>query len=413
MAKRLAEDVKFTKSYPDIQMLTKSQVDQYHQEGYVVLRNQFDETELQELDAAFGQCPPLDGNAPGLTYPEPGRYTLSKSSWAHPGFVRFAEHTTIVDGAKTLLDDNVFLTAYVLYDRTPGGPSIPPHHDYKRWRPVGSSLNWLFTIVPMCDFNEETGQLFVAPGSHRLERVADNGEGALHVSPAIVPKESDFIDPELKRGDLVFMNMHMWHRAAGNASELHRVGLFNKYAARHYPPATGYFVYSDEIYNMFSDEGKDLIAVHSDKPVATTRLLLQRERKGAKEFFFQKDDNGINLPGGPTWHERAIPDWDLGNFVDACLSGVRQTIKVEPPWVSYVGDYEEDQHICRVYGYPMNNNGFPVPYQEGEWLSSAELNDAELMFGYEATAIKDWLDPTMVRGKAISQAKARIDQFAY
>ncbi len=125
MANRLAEDVKSTKSYPDIAMLTKSQVDQYHQEGYVVLRNQFDETELQELDVAFGRCPPLDGNAPGLTYPEPGRYTLSKSSWAHPGFVRFAEHTTIVDGAKTLLDDDVFLTAYVLYDRTPGGPSIP------------------------------------------------------------------------------------------------------------------------------------------------------------------------------------------------------------------------------------------------------------------------------------------------
>jgi hypothetical protein len=391
-------------------MLTQAQIDQYQEDGYLVLRNQFDQTELAKLDSAFQQSSP---EAPGLAYPEPGRYTLAKSAWAHSGFVQFAEHPTVLNGAKTLLNDDVYLSAYVLYDRTPDGPPIPQHHDYKRWRPVGSSLNWLFTIIPMCNFDEDTGQLFVAPGSHRLERVADRGEGALHVDAAISPKNEDFVDPELKRGDLLFMNMHLWHKAAGNTSELHRVGLFNKYAARHYPPATGYYVYSDEIYDLFSESGKDIIAVHSDKPVATTRLLLQRERKGAKEFFFQKNGDKLCLPGGETWDEQAIPDWDLGNYVDACLAGVRKTIKVEPPWVSYVGDYDEDQHLCRVYAYPMNNNGFPVPYQDGQWLAASQMEGARLQFGYEKTVIEDWLDPSMVRSKAISQAKARIDQFAY
>ena len=394
-------------------MFSKEQIAQYQRDGFLILRNQFSEDELQKLDRASDQHTPLDSHAPGLTFPDPGRYTLAKSSWADPTFVYFAEHRTIVDGARTLLEDDVFLTAYVLYDRTPEGPGLPQHHDYKRWRPVGSSMNWLFTIIPMCDFDEQTGQLFVAPGSHHLERTCDRGEGVLHMNDAIFPSKADFIDPGLKRGDLLFMNMHLWHKAARNSSAIHRKGLFNKYAAQHHPPATGYYVYSDAVYNLFSEEGRKLIAVHSDKPVATTRLLLQRERDGVKELFLQREGDFLFFPGGPTWDEQAIPDWDTGNYIDACIAGVRDAIRIEPPWVSYVGDYEEEDHLCRVYAYPMNNNGFPVPYQQGEWLPADALKEISLRFGYEDNAVSDWLDPTMIRGKGISQAKARVDQFAY
>ncbi len=394
-------------------MLTKEQIEQYERDGFLILQNQFSDEELDRLDAASSKHTPLDSHAPGLNYPEPGRYTLAKSSWADPTFIHFAEHPAIVGGAKTLLGDDVYLTAYVLYDRTPQGPGLPQHHDYKRWRPVGSSMNWLFTIIPMVDYDEETGQLFVAPGSHHLERLCDRGEGVLHMNDAIFPTEKDFIDPGLKRGDLLFMNMHLWHKASSNTSNIHRTGLFNKYAAKHYPPATGYYVYSDEVYDLFSEEGKELIAVHSNKPVATTRLLLQRERKGTKEFFLQKDGDFLFLPGGPTWDEKAIPDWDLGNYIDSCVAGVRDSVRIEPPWVSYVGDYEEEDHLCRVYAYPMNDNGFPVPYQEGEWLPADALEGKNLRFGYESKVVEDWLDPTMIRGKGISQAKARVDQFAY
>lgn len=394
-------------------MLTREQVEQYERDGFLILRDQFNREEMAELDAAFAEISPIDIPVTGATYPEPGRYTLAKSSWSHPGYVHFAEHPKMLNGAKTLLGDDVFLTAFVLYDRTPGGPPIGQHHDYKRWRPVGSSLNWLFTIIPMCDFDEDTGQLFVAPGSHHLDRVRDQGEGVLDVAEAVFPADDDFIDPGLKRGDLLFMNMHLWHRAAGNSSNLHRVGLFNKYAAKSYPPATGYYVYSDDVYKMFSDSGKEIIAVHSNKAVKTARLVLQRERNGESQFFLQKTREGYCFPGGETFDEQAIPDWDVGNYVEAVCTGVRSSIRIEPPWVTYVGDYDEADHLCRVYAYPMNNNGFPVKYEEGSWVSVERLAELNLLFGYEKQAITDWLDPTKIRGKAISQAKARVDQFAY
>ena len=81
--------------------------------------------------------------------------------------------------------------------------------------------------------------------------------------------------------------------------------------------------------------------------------------------------------------------------------------------MTYVGDYEEADHLCRVYAYPMNNNGFPVKYDEGQWLSPDALAETDLQYPYTIDAINAWQDPSRIRGKAISQAKARIDQFAY
>lgn len=394
-------------------MLTEEQIVQYEKDGYLILRSQFSESEMEALDSAAEDHPPLDDGKPVGTYPQPGRYTLAKSSWNHPGFIGFAEHPTIVNGAKTLLGDDVHLTAYVMYDRTPGGKGLPAHHDYKRWRPVGSSVNWLFTIVPMCDFDDVTGQLFVAPGSHRLDRYQDNGEGLVHINEAVVPKAEDFIDPQLKRGDLLFMNMHLWHKAADNNSNQHRTGLFNKYAARHCPPATGYFLFTDDIYEAFSETGKELIAVHSNKKIETTRLLLHRSRDDNDEFFFVENDGELTLPGGNTFFEDAIPDWDIGNYIGALQKNVIRQIRLETPWVSYIGDYDEEDHLCRVYGYPMNWNGFPVPYSEGKWVSKSELEKMQFKFGYETTTIKDWLKPGITRGKGLTQAKSRVDQFAY
>lgn len=394
-------------------MFTNEQRREYEEQGFLVLRSQFTEEELDQLDEAASRNPPLDDGKPVGTYPEPGRYTLAKSSWCDPAFVHFAEHSKIVSGAKSLLDDEVRLTAFVFYDRTPGGKGIPIHHDYKRWRPVGSTMNWLFTIVPMCDYDEYTGQLFVAPGSHRLERVVDRGEGALHVDAAIVPDEDDFIDPGLKRGDLLFMNMHLWHKAGDNNSKQHRMGLFNKYTARHHPPATGYYLFSNEIYDMFSEEGKDLIAVHSDKKIAKTRLLLERDRGGEKEYFFVDNDGTLGLPGGDVHFEDAIPDWDIGNYIGSLQENIIRQIRLDLPWVSYVGDYEEGDNLCRVYAYKMNWNGFPVAYSEGIWVTNSDLENHDFQFGFERQSVVDWNDSTMIRGKGLSQARCRVDQFAY
>ena len=45
--------------------------------------------------------------------------------------------------------------------------------------------------------------------------------------------------------------------------------------------------------------------------------------------------------------------------------------------------------------------------------SRLESGEVRFAHDYELGAIADWLDPSMVRGKGLSQAASRIDQFAY
>ena len=394
-------------------MLSQAQLEQYADQGFLVLKGAIDEAAIQRLERGVANNPPLDGtldpNAP--KFPAPGRYTLANQCARDPDLAFIIEHDTIVSSVRDILEDDPVLTAYVIYDRTPQGPGLPAHHDYKRWRPVGSSMHWLFTIVPFCDFDKETGPLYIAPGSHRLDRVHEGTTPCLEVDPAVKPSPEDFIDPDLKRGDLLLMNMHLWHKADPNKSTNHRVGLFNKYAAKSYPPATGYFLYHDDVAAALSDQGRKLLAVHSDREITTTRAVLVRERE-EPEVFFVETTNGLHLPGGLAKDERAIPDWDLGNHIAPCQQYLREQIQIEVPWLSYIDDYPEDGGLTRVYGYSFNDNGFPVAYN-GVWLPLSRIVGENLAQGWELDAVNKWLDPSLIRGKGLSQAASRVDQFAY
>ncbi len=394
-------------------MLTREQIQQYERDGFLVLRQQFDDAEIRTYERAYPKHGWHTSGPPGKTYPEPARYTLARSCMADPDLAAIAEHPRVLEPVTALLGEDPILTAFVLYDRTPGGAGIPKHNDYKRWRPVGSSMHWLFAIVPFTDYDEEVGPLFVSPGSHRPERVRDVGERALHVTPPPTPDDDTFIDPELARGDLLLMNMHCWHRAARNRSTRHRAGFFNKYAAKSFPPATGYYVFNDAASEALSPDARRIVAVHSDRPVGVTRMLLQRPGPDGPLFLVVPDgDGGLGLPGGSTFHEHAIPDWDYGNYVAAVHAAMREQVKIETPWATYVGDYPEGDALSRVYAYEMSGHGFPVPYR-GEWLSGDDLRDGTFAQDYVGAAVAEWMRPDVTRGKGVSQAQARVDQYAY
>ncbi len=410
-----SHEVEFGTLQGDGHLLTTEQIDAYRNEGFLVLRNAIPETDVKRLERGFARNLPLDGTLQKFNYPEPGRYTLANNCLKDPDLAFIVEHPAIIPCVTALLGHEPRLTAYVIYDRTPGGEGIPAHNDYKRWRPVGSSMNWLFTIVPFCDFDDETGQVFIAPGSHRLERIYADEQRALCVRPAFKPPAEAFIDPGLKRGDLLLMNMHLWHRAAPNRSDKHRVGLFNKYAAANAPPATGYFLYDDDVHAALSAAGQSLLGVHSNKPIGTTRLVLLRGVAEKHEVFLLQDSQGRwLLPGGEAHTELAIPDWDEGNVIASLQHNLREQLRIETPWVSYLGDYPENGHLCRVYGYTLTGMGFPVGYP-GEWhaITSLSAIKTDLAHGYELDAIAAWLDPAPIRGKGLSQAQSRVDQYAY
>ena len=144
-------------------MLTEAQLSEYTEQGFLILRGAISDHDIQRLERGVANNPPLDGTLDPYApeYPAPGRYTLATQSPRDPDLAFIIEHETIVSSVRSILDDDPVLTAYVIYDRTPDGPGLGAHHDYKRWRPVGSSMHWLFTIVPFCDFDEDAGPLYI------------------------------------------------------------------------------------------------------------------------------------------------------------------------------------------------------------------------------------------------------------
>jgi hypothetical protein len=395
--------------------LSQEQMAHYLEQGYVVAKGLLSDREIDRLDqsvlSAFRDHRYDPKECKNLRYPEVGLYALNGNSMADPDLAFVAEHPAIVAGVEALIGGPICLTAYVAYLRTPGATGTAgdyrgghsAHCDYKPYRPVGSSLDWLFVIIPLMDYDEAAGPLYVSPGSHRLTRILadDKGEGVRQVEPADPSQLSPLVNPNLMRGDVLFMHMFCWHEATGNQSDHDRYGMYNKYAACSAPAGSGPFLYSEAAYNALSDSGKHLLKYHSDKPLATTRLLAEQDGR----FFLVADaQEKWSFPGGLTGQGEAYPGWDVGNEVSSLQSHVRDQFGLDLNWMTYVGDYPEGEALCRVYarrltseGGTLTGNGMP-----GRWFTREEIADLaasdRLSGGFEARAIEAWLDPEVLRG---------------
>ena len=399
-----------------IAQLTDEQRSSYARDGYLVLHGLMNDRDLVRVDDAIERHVPSDAYAPGKTYPEAAKYTLSQQVLSDPDMAYIAEHPKVLGAVESLLGKAAHLTAYVVYVRTPGDDGSKMHNDYKRWRPVGSSMDWLFTVIPLTDFDAAHGQLMVAPGSHQLARVTRESARFWDRGRPAKPTEDQFIDPQLRRGDVLLMNMYTWHWALPNAQ--HRVGVFNKYAAADAPPATGYFVFDDSVHGALSDAGKRILAVHSDLALLTTRALVTF---GDELLLQRMDDGRWSLPGGPGWEETAIPGWDEGNRIGALDELMRSELDLVLPWMSYVGDFGDHDAagtagLCRVYAHPSTDRPLlsVLAKRKCQWFSHAavaQMSEDELVQPFTLPALDMWLNARMRRGKGLSQARCTVDQY--
>ena len=233
--------------------LSEREIADYQRDGHLVVRGVSSPGETRKLREVVAKHAP-DAYAPNLEYPQPGKYTISGHQLAlHPALAAIAENPAIVDRVEALLGQAAHLSAFVAYIRTPGNKGGGAHNDYKRWRPVGSSMNWLFAIVPLTDFDAEYGPLLVSPGSHKMHRVVDPAARILDVAKPDRKQLGPFVDPELKAGDLLLLNMYAWHEPPAGTATKDRCGIFNKYCAVDAPLAAGHFRYERAPWRQATD----------------------------------------------------------------------------------------------------------------------------------------------------------------
>ncbi|MFN0028563.1 MAG: phytanoyl-CoA dioxygenase family protein [Acidimicrobiales bacterium] len=396
--------------------LTDEQLRFFHTNGYLVLRDVFDNASLDRFEHACQLQPPLDQHVPNQTYPGPGRWTLARNAMSDPDVAFLAARPEMVEPMRAVLADDPKIIMWAYYDRTPGGPGLPSHNDYKRWRPIGSSMRWAFAIVPLCDFNEDAGTLEFAPGSHLVTHRPDEYAPVWNADRPNRPSEDAFIDPQLRRGDLAIVDMHTWHRAGNNNAAHHRTGLFTKWCAATQPPATGWYPFIDEVRQGLGAEGEHILGFSSPLAIQSTAALIERARSSGPQYLVIDKDGKLAAPEGPAVRELSIPDWDDGNYMAGLVDALDAQVRTRPTWMSYVGDFEHarDHSMQRVYGYRQPSHAWGITEPGTRWLDAAELaaRAGDLAQPWLLQAIAEWQRADVVRGKAVTQATGRADQYA-
>ena len=394
--------------------LSEQQIVDYHEDGYLIIRNVLSAKEADELRRTVVQQVQRGAYPSTLTYPQPAKYTVSGNRLADPGLAAIAEHPTVIGAVESVLGQSAFLTAYVAYLRTPGDKGAGAHCDYKRWRPVGSSMNWVFAIIPLTDFNTEYGPFLVSPKSHKLTQIIDPDAHILDLTKPNPEELLPFIDPELKAGDLLVVNEHVWHKAPAGTTTENRCGIFNKYCAVDAPPAAGYYPYSPDALDALSDNGKRIIPVCFDKPITTTRLLIESLSGQESRFLLHHNvETGTwELPGGEGWEEEKLVGWDVGSRIGLLQELTRTQLGLEVPWMSYIEDIENTDGVCRIYGFSDKQlETDALANGNYDWFTKSQLQHYLSENGTICRTVETWHQSGIIRGKGKACHQSR-EQFA-
>jgi ectoine hydroxylase-related dioxygenase (phytanoyl-CoA dioxygenase family) len=402
--------------------LTEEEHQFYRENGYLLAPDLLTAEEIKRFAAAVAE--EYEGHSDiSAEHPaqNPNSYeVLSEDCLSNPDINFAVDHPDLCRRVETLLGKPARLSAFAIHVKLPGwtgtigdyqGSLDEGHCDYKPFRPVGSSLNWLFTIIPLVDYTDEIGPLLVSPGSHRHSRLIENKGRVTLVERADGKKIPPFVNLNLKKGQVVFLNMFTWHKAFPNRSKQIRFGMYNKYMAVDAPPGTGPYLFSDDAYRRINYRGSDLLANHSDRLIGTTRLILERDNR----VMLQRSAEGLwFLPGGLAQTERKKIGSDDDNVIAFLYEHLEHSLNLRLPWVTYVGDYPEDHHLCRTYGYPLAPDA-PDPGSETtetQWFSESEIHDhsntGSILCGWEADAVKQWFNAPVIRGIAQPTSQSRV-----
>jgi ectoine hydroxylase-related dioxygenase (phytanoyl-CoA dioxygenase family) len=222
---------------------SKKQLKQYHQEGYILMKNLFDKEEIELLHKSATEDRTLDAQSYGRKDGEGG--TVRLSLWNHPGdniYGMFARSERMVNRAEQILDDEVYHyhSKIILKDARIGG-AWAWHQDYGYWYHNGVLYpNLVSVFIAVDPSTRENGCLQVIKGSHLLGRIdhvltGDQAGADLdRVNESL--KKLELVYVIMEPGDAVFFHANLLHRSDQNKSEHSRWSMVCCYNAKSNDP---------------------------------------------------------------------------------------------------------------------------------------------------------------------------------
>jgi len=213
-------------------LISQSQIDQYHTDGYCVVDNLFSDEQLQAIEALFedfrerGDQAFNEGGAQKYAEIDP---TKTQVRAMHPHrydsrVVGWYLNPNVMDVLEALLGRPAFGAQTMYYYKPPGAKGQGMHQDnfYLVAKPATCIAAW----TPIDDATEENGCLWVGPGSHRddiycpddgVDAEPWNNYGDSHIRP--YPRHRKPVPVPVMRGQTMFFGGNLIHGSGPNRSK--------------------------------------------------------------------------------------------------------------------------------------------------------------------------------------------------
>lgn len=221
------------------QQLTPSQIKQYHQNGYLILRGFFHPEEVSKLYQIAIEDSAVSKYAINVNDSSGKRSKLSL--WYKPGddvYGLLTRSESLVNSVDKLLDSDAAVCHFhsKLMQKEPRvGGAWEWHQDYGYWYKNEFLLpdQMMSVMVAITEANEENGCLQVIKGSHKMGRVEHgfSGEqvGASQRYVDLALETMDLVYVELQAGDILFFHSNLLHRSEANLSDKPRWSMISCY----------------------------------------------------------------------------------------------------------------------------------------------------------------------------------------
>jgi phytanoyl-CoA hydroxylase len=227
--------------------LTASEIDHYHEHGYVIVKQALrdDETlryKRRAREIALGDVPEAASNrlvkdiqfAKGLlpmpADPEHALWKIVNPDRFDPVLAECLRLPRVLDAVSSLIGEDLLAFLLMFIYKPPGvTQSVHPFHQDAAYFPFGPQEQCCGVWIPLDPVSEANGTLAIVPGSHRLDvRRHEALEGINFGAFAAqgVEGDADFharaIALEMAPGDALLFSTRLLHRSGGNRTAGHR-----------------------------------------------------------------------------------------------------------------------------------------------------------------------------------------------
>lgn len=264
--------------------LNNNQLESYHQDGYLVVKNLFSQEEIDKLNSSAVENSIMQKNAMDLN-DQTGKKT-KLTLWFTPGddvFGYLIRSERMVNQVWQLLgNDNAvchFHTKLMQKEPKIGG-AWEWHQDYGYWYKNQFMFpdQLMSVMVALTAANKENGCLQVIKGSHKIGRLnhgfAGEQVGADMEMVNYALKTMDLVYCELEPGDALFFHSNLIHRSEANLSDQPRWSLISCYNSQ-----------SNLAYSETSNSWKVPVSIVPD------RALMEWEAVSFENADFLKKEN--------------------------------------------------------------------------------------------------------------------------